>query len=84
MNMNNLINILFGELNIDFCYLFMVISALSLFVFVISGILLLLNLLKVLNINKYYSSQLFYMLLNSIFVYFINRLYYSMCIKTLK
>ena len=84
MNMNNLINILFGEFNIDFCYLFMVISALSLFVFVISCILLLLNLLKVLNINKYYSSQLFYMLLNSIFVYFINRLYYSMCIKTLK
>ena len=84
MNMNNLIKILFGELNMDFCYLFMVISALALFVFVMTGILLLLNLLKVLNINKYYSSQLFYMLLNSIFVYFINRLYYSMCIKTLK
>ena len=84
MNMNNLIKILFGELNMDFCYLFMVISALALFVFVMTGILLLLNLLKVLNINKYYSSQLFYMLLNSIFVYFINRLYFSMCIKTLK
>ena len=84
MNMNNLIKILFGELNMDFCYLFMVISALALFVFVMTGILLLLNLLKVLNIKKYYSSQLFYMLLNSIFVYFINRLYYSMCIKTLK
>jgi len=82
--MNNLIKILFGELNMDFCYLFMVISALALFVFVMTGILLLLNLLKVLNINKYYSSQLFYMLLNSIFVYFINRLYFSMCIKTLK
>jgi len=84
MNMNNLIKILFGELNMDFCYLFMVISALALFVFVMTGILLLLNLLKVLNIKKYYSSQLFYMLLNSIFVYFINRLYFSMCIKTLK
>ena len=84
MNMNNLIKILFGELNMDLCYLFMVISALALFVFVMTGILLLLNLLKVLNIKKYYSSQLFYMLLNSIFVYFINRLYFSMCIKTLK
>lgn len=80
--MNNLMNNLFGVLNVDYCSVFLALSAWALLVTLISGLLLILNLLKIVKL-KGYSPHLLSIAVNSAVCYLMNRLYYSMCVKSL-
>ena len=80
-NTNNVMNLLFGDLNNKYCKYFFVLSVLSLITSIIFAVLLLLRLLKL--IKNYNCFMLFQLVINSFFLYFVNRLYYNMCMKSL-
>lgn len=81
INTNNIINLLFGDLNNQYCKYFFVLSALGLITTIIFTVLLLLKTFKL--IKNYNSFMLFQLVINSLLFYFVNRLYYSMCMKSL-
>ena len=81
INTNNIMNLLFGDLNIQYCKYFFVLSVLGLITTVIFTVLLLLRTFKL--IKNYNSFILFQLVINSLLFYFVNRLYYSMCMKSL-
>ena len=78
---NNIMNLLFGDLNVKYCKYFFVLSVLGLITSIIFTVLLLLRMFKL--IKNYNSFILFQLFINSLLFYFVNRLYYSMCIKSL-
>ena len=81
INTNNIINLLFGDLNNQYCKYFFVLSVLGLITTIIFTVLLLLRMFKL--IKNYNSFMLFQLVINSLLFYFVNRLYYSMCMKSL-
>jgi hypothetical protein len=81
INTNNIINLLFGDLNNQYCKYFFVLSVLGLITTIIFTVLLLLRMFKL--IKNYNSFMLFQVVINSLLFYFANRLYYSMCMKSL-
>ena len=80
-NTNNIMNLLFGDLNNQYCKYFFVLSVLGLITTIIFTVLLLLRTFKL--IKNYNSFMLFQLVINSLLFYFVNRLYYSMCMKSL-
>ena len=80
-NTNNVMNLLFGDLNNQYCKYFFVLSVLGLITTIIFTVLLLLRTFKL--IKNYNSFMLFQLVINSLLFYFVNRLYYSMCMKSL-
>ena len=80
-NTNNVMNLLFGDLNNQYCKYFFVLSVLGLITTIIFTVLLLLRTFKL--IKNYNSFILFQLVINSLLFYFVNRLYYSMCMKSL-
>lgn len=83
--MSNLMNTFFGPLNKKSCFYFYFLSI----VFGVSFVLLAIGTIMVIikdykKIDLKMSFNLILLLINSFLVYFVNRLLYSMCVKSLK
>jgi len=79
--MDNLLASLFGPLDARYCNYFYYLSIFFFSVFAFSLATVVLNLLKGKKVNM---TTTFVILLQPLIVYFINRLYYSMCVGSLR
>lgn len=74
-------NSLFGPLDQSYCNYFYYLEVLffSIFVFTIGMVLK-----TIMTQKKYDATQMFLVILQPLTMYFVNRLYYSMCVGSLK
>lgn len=74
---------LFSPLSKESCIYFYIMGMISLIAMFISIILFVYNLFKGGKFKDLLSANFFIIITNSLLMYFVNRLFYSMCIKTL-
>ena len=79
--MNHVLNTLFGPLSSDYCYYFYYLSIICFVTFCFIGGAALFNLIKG---KKEDFVKTILILLQPLVFYFINRLYFSMCVGALK
>ena len=81
--MASTIDRLFGPtLSRDYCFIFYILAVFQ-FIFIATAVLALVMLLGDLKKNKYLALAIIMSIVNMVFIYFYNRLLYTMCSKTL-
>jgi hypothetical protein len=75
---------LFGPLGKDYCVYFYILSVISLISFAIIIVRLLLSLLSKKRGEKGETVVMLFAAMNSLLIYFLNRLFHTMCVNSIK